>query len=143
MTLWDQLGGRTWRFIDTAGIRKRVKEASGHEYYASLRTTTAIDRAEGFKEKIGADPRMYLRAKMPSYLFCYRQVSRCYLMFCKSGLFVRVAEGVIIHDVANGPHPGQRYAPLHPPRRLSQPHALYHPAGVSAAQVGVVNLNVE
>lgn len=40
------LGGRTWRFIDTAGIRKRVKEASGQEYYASLRTSTAIDRAE-------------------------------------------------------------------------------------------------
>ncbi|MDP3891038.1 ribosome biogenesis GTPase Der, partial [Nocardioides sp.] len=39
-------GGRTWRFIDTAGIRKRVKEASGHEYYASLRTNAAIDRAE-------------------------------------------------------------------------------------------------
>ena len=41
-----QLGGRTWRFIDTAGIRKRVKAASGHEYYASLRTNSAIDRAE-------------------------------------------------------------------------------------------------
>jgi GTP-binding protein len=41
-----ELGGKTWRFIDTAGIRKRVKEASGHEYYASLRTSTAIDRAE-------------------------------------------------------------------------------------------------
>ncbi len=41
-----ELGGRSWRFIDTAGIRKRVKEASGHEYYASLRTATAIDRAE-------------------------------------------------------------------------------------------------
>jgi GTP-binding protein len=41
-----ELGGREWRFIDTAGIRKRVKEASGHEYYASLRTSTAIDRAE-------------------------------------------------------------------------------------------------
>jgi GTP-binding protein len=41
-----ELGGRTWRFIDTAGIRKRVREASGHEYYASLRTSTAIDRAE-------------------------------------------------------------------------------------------------
>src|SRR6478752_822999 len=41
-----ELGGQTWRFIDTAGIRKRVKEASGHEYYASLRTSTAIDRAE-------------------------------------------------------------------------------------------------
>jgi GTP-binding protein len=40
------LGGRVWTFIDTAGIRKRVKEASGHEYYASLRTSTAIDRAE-------------------------------------------------------------------------------------------------
>jgi GTPase len=41
-----ELGGRTWRFIDTAGIRKRVKEASGHEYYASLRTGAAIERAE-------------------------------------------------------------------------------------------------
>ncbi len=40
------LGGRTWRFIDTAGVRKRIKEASGHEYYASLRTHTAIERAE-------------------------------------------------------------------------------------------------
>ncbi len=40
------LGGQEWRFIDTAGIRKRVKEASGHEYYASLRTATAIERAE-------------------------------------------------------------------------------------------------
>ncbi len=41
-----RLGGRTWRFVDTAGIRRRVKEASGHEYYASLRTHTAIERAE-------------------------------------------------------------------------------------------------
>ena len=41
-----QLGGRTWRFIDTAGVRKKIKEASGHEYYASLRTNTAIERAE-------------------------------------------------------------------------------------------------
>ncbi len=40
------LGGRTWRFIDTAGVRRRIKEASGHEYYASLRTSTAIERAE-------------------------------------------------------------------------------------------------
>lgn len=41
-----QLGGRTWSFIDTAGIRRRVRDASGHEYYASLRTSSAIDRAE-------------------------------------------------------------------------------------------------
>jgi GTP-binding protein len=41
-----ELGGRPWRFIDTAGIRRRVKEASGHEYYASLRTGAAVERAE-------------------------------------------------------------------------------------------------
>jgi GTPase len=41
-----QLGGRTWQFIDTAGIRRRVKEASGSEFYASLRTAGAIERAE-------------------------------------------------------------------------------------------------
>ena len=36
----------TWRFVDTAGIRRRVNEASGHEYYASLRTRAALDKAE-------------------------------------------------------------------------------------------------
>ncbi|GAA3532535.1 ribosome biogenesis GTPase Der [Aeromicrobium panaciterrae] len=40
------LGDRTWNFIDTAGIRRRVRDASGHEYYASLRTSSAIDRSE-------------------------------------------------------------------------------------------------
>lgn len=40
------LGGRTWRFVDTAGIRKRVKESSGREYFASLRTQSALDKAE-------------------------------------------------------------------------------------------------
>jgi GTP-binding protein len=32
--------------VDTAGLRRRVKEASGQEYYASLRTRSAIERAE-------------------------------------------------------------------------------------------------
>ena len=41
-----EVGGTTYRLIDTAGIRKRVKEASGHEFYASLRTQSAIERAE-------------------------------------------------------------------------------------------------
>lgn len=41
-----EIDGEVWRFIDTAGIRRRVKEASGHEYYASLRTQGAIERAE-------------------------------------------------------------------------------------------------
>ena len=40
------LGGVTWRFIDTAGIRRRVREASGAEYYSSLRTATALREAE-------------------------------------------------------------------------------------------------
>lgn len=40
------IGGTTYQLIDTAGIRRRVKEASGHEYYASLRTQSAIERAE-------------------------------------------------------------------------------------------------
>lgn len=40
------IGGEAYRLIDTAGIRKRVKEASGSEYYAWLRTQAAIERAE-------------------------------------------------------------------------------------------------
>src|SRR6201991_3109882 len=41
-----ELGGQTWRFVDTAGLRKRVRTASGMEYYASLRTRSAIESAE-------------------------------------------------------------------------------------------------
>ena len=33
-----EIGGTVWRFVDTAGIRRRAAEASGHEYYAVLRT---------------------------------------------------------------------------------------------------------
>ena len=44
-TLID-LEGEIWRFVDTAGLRKRVKQASGTEYYASLRTQAAVDAAE-------------------------------------------------------------------------------------------------
>jgi GTP-binding protein len=40
------LDGEPWLFVDTAGIRRRVKEASGHEYYASIRTQRAIERAD-------------------------------------------------------------------------------------------------
>jgi GTP-binding protein len=41
-----ELDGETWRFVDTAGLRKRVHTASGTEYYASLRTKAAIDASE-------------------------------------------------------------------------------------------------
>src|SRR3712207_9450777 len=36
------LGGEEWRFVDTAGLRRKVNTASGMEYYASLRTEAAI-----------------------------------------------------------------------------------------------------
>ncbi|CAM3095048.1 ribosome biogenesis GTPase Der [Skermania piniformis] len=41
-----ELGGRVWRFVDTAGLRKRVGQAKGAEFYASLRTRGAIEAAE-------------------------------------------------------------------------------------------------
>jgi GTP-binding protein len=41
-----EIGGEVWRFVDTAGLRKRVGRASGTEYYASLRTAAAIEAAE-------------------------------------------------------------------------------------------------
>jgi GTP-binding protein len=41
-----QIGGEDWLLVDTAGLRKRVGQASGTEYYASLRTAAAIDAAE-------------------------------------------------------------------------------------------------
>ena len=39
-------GGSTWRFIDTAGLKKRANQDSGTDYYASLRTATALERCE-------------------------------------------------------------------------------------------------
>ncbi|MDL9937201.1 ribosome biogenesis GTPase Der [Gordonia sp. ABSL1-1] len=41
-----ELDGRTWQFVDTAGLRRKVRTASGHEYYASLRTRSALEAAE-------------------------------------------------------------------------------------------------
>ena len=41
-----EVGGETWRFVDTAGLRRRVSHASGAEYYSSLRTQAALDAAE-------------------------------------------------------------------------------------------------
>jgi GTPase len=41
-----EMDGDVWRFVDTAGLRRRVKTASGMEYYASLRTQAAIEAAE-------------------------------------------------------------------------------------------------
>jgi GTP-binding protein len=41
-----ELGGVTWRFVDTAGIRRRARENQGADFYAGLRTAGALERAE-------------------------------------------------------------------------------------------------
>jgi GTP-binding protein len=41
-----EFGGTTWRFVDTAGIKKRANQTSGTDYYAVLRTQIALERAE-------------------------------------------------------------------------------------------------
>ncbi len=40
------LKDRQWVFVDTAGIRRRVHQTSGADFYASLRTQAAIEKAE-------------------------------------------------------------------------------------------------
>ncbi|MFI6905639.1 ribosome biogenesis GTPase Der [Nonomuraea sp. NPDC050394] len=41
-----ELGGKPWRFVDTAGIRRRDRELQGADFYAAMRTRAALDKAE-------------------------------------------------------------------------------------------------
>ena len=41
-----ELGGKPWRFVDTAGIRRRDRELQGADFYASMRTRAALERSE-------------------------------------------------------------------------------------------------
>lgn len=41
-----ELDGAQWTFVDTAGIRRRVKRTVGADFYASLRTQQAIENAD-------------------------------------------------------------------------------------------------
>ncbi|HXD61042.1 MAG TPA: ribosome biogenesis GTPase Der [Lacisediminihabitans sp.] len=41
-----EIAGKVWRFVDTAGIRRRVNLAQGADFYASLRTSAALEKAE-------------------------------------------------------------------------------------------------
>lgn len=41
-----EIAGRVWTFVDTAGIRRRVHLQKGADFYASLRTATALEKAE-------------------------------------------------------------------------------------------------
>lgn len=38
--------GTWWWFVDTAGVRRKARQSAGHEYYAVLRTQTALERSE-------------------------------------------------------------------------------------------------
>ncbi|XNQ42410.1 ribosome biogenesis GTPase Der [Georgenia phoenicis] len=40
------LGDRPWWLVDTAGIRRRVHQTKGADFYASLRTQSALEKAE-------------------------------------------------------------------------------------------------
>src|SRR5690606_39359655 len=41
-----ELRGVPYWFVDTAGIRRRVHQTRGADFYASLRTAAAIEKAE-------------------------------------------------------------------------------------------------
>lgn len=41
-----ELDGRQWWFVDTAGIRRKMHRTTGADYYASIRTRAALDKAE-------------------------------------------------------------------------------------------------
>lgn len=41
-----EIAGKVWRFVDTAGIRRRVHLSQGSDFYASLRTSAALEKAE-------------------------------------------------------------------------------------------------
>jgi GTP-binding protein len=41
-----EIAGKIWRFVDTAGIRRRVHLQQGADFYATLRTRAALEKAE-------------------------------------------------------------------------------------------------
>ena len=41
-----EMCGTVWRFVDTAGIRRRVHQTQGADFYASLRTQAALEKVE-------------------------------------------------------------------------------------------------
>src|SRR5690606_6229116 len=48
------LGGKTWKFIDTAGTRRRFRALHGAHYSATVRTASALERAEVAAVPLGA-----------------------------------------------------------------------------------------
>jgi GTP-binding protein len=44
-TVVELPGGRVYRFVDTAGLRRKARHADATEYYSTVRTVQALDRA--------------------------------------------------------------------------------------------------
>ena len=78
----SSFGGQTWRFVDTAGIRRRVRQTRGADFYASLRTQTALEKAEvavvlidGEERIAEQDIRVVSRWSTPGAPSCSRSTS--------------------------------------------------------------------
>src|SRR3712207_7758900 len=76
------LGGEEWRFVDTAGLRRKGNTPSGMEDYARLRTEAALQAAEGAVVLLAADDVVRDRkstrlkssqAKNPYAVFCFKK----------------------------------------------------------------------
>ena len=61
-----ELGGKLWRFVDTAGIRRRVHQTKGADFYASLRTQAALEKAEVAVVVLGLVPGLLLAVTEPA-----------------------------------------------------------------------------
>lgn len=41
-----EIDGRDWQFVDTAGVKRKMHKIRGADYYATLRTQSALERSE-------------------------------------------------------------------------------------------------
>ena len=71
-----ELGGITWRFVDTAGIRRRASHSQGADFYASLRTAGALERAEVAVVLVDEDRRLQLEREIDRQLYTARWAPR-------------------------------------------------------------------
>ena len=59
-----EIAGKIWRFVDTAGIRRRVHLQQGADFYATLRTSAALEKAEVAVVMLDVDRRRYLEREI-------------------------------------------------------------------------------
>ncbi|MDO5060313.1 MAG: bifunctional cytidylate kinase/GTPase Der [Actinomycetaceae bacterium] len=53
-----EIAGRPWWFVDTAGVRRKMHRSTGADYYASIRTQAALEKAELALVLLDASERM-------------------------------------------------------------------------------------